>query len=107
MRKKIIAEYCPLYRCVYDKDGYCRFMESECDRPIKDDRCTHSGLYLRCLHAFWDGDTLVCGADRSTTQTKRYVKGLPEHKYEKKLAVSDLPSCLKDLIFGKSTWTEL
>jgi hypothetical protein len=90
-------EHCRHYRCVYaDEKKFCRILNSACRKQLDErQRCVHSGLFLKCPFACYDGDILRCGYD--TENTKRYVPGLPSWKYERKLAVDDLPECLIEI----------
>jgi hypothetical protein len=93
-------EHCKLYKCIFEKDGVCEILKGPCKREIDSEkRCIHSGFYLMCGFAFYDGDELVCGFD--TSNTEKYVPGLPKWKYERKLAVSDLSRCLIDIVNKK------
>lgn len=94
-------EHCKHYTCVYDEGGDCWVLNGPCQKELDSEkRCIHSGLCLKCGYAFYDGDILRCGYD--TGETQKYVPGLPRQKYEKKLAVDDLPRCLIDIKHNKN-----
>lgn len=90
-------EYCKHYPCIYDRAGFCGYLHGPCKREVVDGRCIHSGLYLKCPYAFTRDGVQRCGFDSGNTQ--KYVPGLPAHKYEKKLAIDDLPDCLLEIMF--------
>lgn len=93
-------EHCKYYKCVYNGDGnHCSFLNDECDREIKDKRCFHSGMYLKCAYAAYDGDILRCCFD---VVSKKEIKGLPAEDYQKSPNIENLPACLKEILKEKN-----
>ena len=92
-------EYCKYHPCIYDETGFCVFLQGECKREVRDKRCIHFGFYLKCAYASYHNGVLRCGFDAG--ETKKYVPGLPDHKYKMKLAVDDLKECLKQTMLKR------
>ncbi len=86
-------EHCKYFPCICDEAGFCGFLKGPCKREVEGKRCVHSGLYLKCAYASLYDGVLRCGFDAG--ETKKYVPGLKEDKYRRKLAVKDLEECLK------------
>jgi len=93
-------EYCPHYKCVYNGSGNrCSYLDSDCDRRIKDKRCVNTGMYLKCAFAAYDKEILRCCF---SFVSPKELKGMPSEKYNFKPEIADLPKCLKEIVNKKS-----
>jgi hypothetical protein len=92
-------EHCKYYKCVYNGNGdHCSFLNDECDRKIKDKRCVHSGMYLKCAFAAYDDEILRCCFD---VVSRKEIKNLPPEDYRKSPSIKNLRACLKEILKEK------